>query len=101
MAGLYVVAMLTYLLAAFLYAHANDEALKGKIPEERNRMIAIDGNSAELGVKEVERPDGGKNKIYYSITTVEEEAKRRQEEKEKLERSMEMLRNIIIDQRRR
>lgn len=101
MVKLCIVTMLPSLFAVFLYAQANDEILKGKTPEDRNRTIAIDGDSIGLGVKEVERPDGGKDKVYYSITTVEEEARRRQEEKEKLERSMEMLRNIIIDQRKR
>jgi hypothetical protein len=49
-----------------------------------------------LGSEKIEKPDGRKEIIYYSITTEEEEAERRKEEKEKVERSWEMLRNSII-----
>ncbi len=52
-----------------------------------------------LGSMEVPRPDGRKDKIYYSITTPEEEKRARQEEKEKEEKSWDMLKNIIIDPR--
>lgn len=54
-----------------------------------------------VGAQEVPREDGGKDKIYYSIITPEEEEKARQEEKEKEDRSLDGLRNIIIDIRRR
>lgn len=50
-----------------------------------------------LGSREVERPDGGKDKIYYSITTPEEESKNQREEKEKMDKSLDVLKNIIID----
>jgi hypothetical protein len=53
-----------------------------------------------LGVQEVERPDGGRDKIYYSITTPEEEARSQKEEKEKLDKSLDVPNNIIIDNRR-
>lgn len=54
-------------------------------------------SSAGVGVLEVPRPDGGKDKIYYSTTTQEEELQRSQEEKEKTDLSREILRNVIID----
>ena len=54
-----------------------------------------------MGVKETIRPDGGKEVNYYSVTTSEEERKVQQEEQEKMENAMEILRNIIIDDRRR
>ena len=53
-----------------------------------------------LGSEKIEKPDGGIEITYYSITTKEEEAARRKEEKEKVERSWEMLRDIIIIDRR-
>ncbi len=58
-----------------------------------------EGSEKALGSKEIQRPDGGKDKIYYSVTTKEEEAEQQREEKEKEEKSWEMLRNIIIDKR--
>jgi len=54
-----------------------------------------------IGVQEKERPDGGKDKTYYSTTTPEEQEKSKQEEEEKLKKAYEILRNIIIDQRTR
>jgi hypothetical protein len=38
---------------------------------------------------------GQKNKVYYPITT-KEETERQQEEKEKVEKSLDMLRNMNI-----
>jgi hypothetical protein len=52
-----------------------------------------------LGSQEIPRGDGGKERLYYSVTTPEEEKKTQQEEKEKEDKSWEMLRNIIIDRR--
>ncbi len=52
-----------------------------------------------LGTKEVPRSDGGKDTTYYSITTPEEEEKARQEEKDKSDKSLDVLKNIIIDRR--
>lgn len=75
--------------------------------DHRIAQISVESNniniesSKGLGTEETERPEGGKDKIYYSITTPEEERKNQEEEKEKQEKSLEMLRNIIIDQRRR
>ncbi|MBM4333042.1 MAG: hypothetical protein FJ117_17810 [Deltaproteobacteria bacterium] len=57
--------------------------------------------SKELGTKDIEKPSGKKDKIYYSITTPEEEAKKQQEEKEKMDKSLEFIRNIIIDNRKK
>ncbi len=54
-----------------------------------------------LGTQEIPRNDGGRDKVYYSITTQEEEKKSREEEKEKADKSWEMLNNIIIDRRSR
>jgi hypothetical protein len=53
--------------------------------------------SGGLGSQEIPRSDGGKDRLYYSVTTPEEEKKTQQEEKEKEDKSWEMLRNIIID----
>jgi len=52
-----------------------------------------------VGMREVPRADGGKDKIYYSVTTPEEERKAEQEEKDKVDKSWDVLRNIVIDQR--
>jgi hypothetical protein len=57
--------------------------------------------SGGLGSQEIPRSDGGKDRLYYSVTTPEEEKKAQQEEKEKEDKSWEMLRNIIIDRRTR
>jgi hypothetical protein len=57
--------------------------------------------SGGLGSQEIPRSDGGKDRLYYSVTTPEEEKKTQQEEKEKEDKSWEMLRNIITDRRTR
>jgi len=54
-----------------------------------------------LGTHQTDRPDGENNVIYYSITTPEEEENKRKEEKEKIDRSWDLLQNIIIDPRSR
>ena len=64
-----------------------------------NQQSAEESEKA-LGSEKIEKPDGEKEITYYSVTTKEEEAERRKEEKEKVERSWEMLRNIIIIDRR-
>jgi hypothetical protein len=58
-----------------------------------------EGSEKALGTKEIPRPDGGKDKVYYSVTTKEEEAQQQKEEREKVEKSWDLLRNIIIDKR--
>jgi hypothetical protein len=55
-----------------------------------------DGTEKSAGSKEIERQDGHKDKVYYSGTTKEEEAEGRQEEKGKIEKSWDMLRNMIL-----
>jgi hypothetical protein len=60
-----------------------------------NQQTAEESEKA-LGSEKIEKPDGGKEITYYSITTKEEEAELHKEEKEKVERSWEMLRNSII-----
>jgi len=62
---------------------------------------ALPEPSGDLGSQEIPRRDGGKDRIYYSVTTPEEEEESRREEKEKEEKSWEVLRNIIIDRRTR
>jgi hypothetical protein len=59
-----------------------------------------EGSQKTLGGMEIQRPDGGKDKIYYSVTPKEEEVKQQKEEKEKVEKSWDMLRNIIIIDKR-
>ena len=58
-------------------------------------------NPPGLGTQEIERSDGGKDKIYYSVVTPEEEAKTKEEEKEKTDQSWDILKNVIIDNRSR
>ena len=72
-----------------------------KGPENSEPEKALPEPSGGLGSQEVPREDGGKDRVYYSVTTPEEEKKARQEEKEKEDKSWEMLRNIIIDRRTR
>ena len=80
-----------------LPAHADPP--KGQ--ENSQPEKALPEPSGGLGSQEIPRGDGGKDRVYYSVTTPEEEKKARQEEKEKEEKSWEMLRNIIIDRRTR
>lgn len=77
------------------YADPPDGAERSR-PEQ-----ALPESSGGLGSREIPREDGGKDRVYYSVTTPQEEEKTRQEEKEKEEKSWEMLRNIIIDRRTR
>lgn len=72
-----------------------------KGPENSEPEKALPESSGGLGSQEIPRGDGGKDRVYYSVTTPEEEKKTRQEEKEKEDKSWEMLRNIIIDRRTR
>lgn len=53
-----------------------------------------------LGTEETPRVDGGKDTIYYSIVTPEEEKRKQDEEKQKQDKSWDTLKNIIIDNRR-
>ena len=92
-----------------LHALTVDEIIKLKQAgvEDRTIQLLIEKEKAEregtsgLGVKETVRPDGGKDVTYFSVTTPEEERRVQQEEQQKMENAMEILRNIIIDDRRR
>jgi hypothetical protein len=81
--------------------------LKEKGVEDRTiqMLIEMENQNREkatgLGVKETLRPDGGKDKTYYSITDPKEEIEHQQEEKEKMEKALEILRNLTIEQRRK
>jgi hypothetical protein len=72
-----------------------------KGPKNSEPDKPLPGPSEGLGCGEIPRGDGGKDRLYYSVTTPEEEEKNREEEKEKEEKSWEILRNIIIDRRTR
>lgn len=72
---------------------------KSQRPEKADEIHSLVEEQKGLGSMEVPGPDGRKDKIYYSITTPEEEMRSRQEEKEKEEKSWDMLKNIIIDPR--
>jgi len=76
-----------------------EESKKTQGPNQTDDIPNPEGEPKGLGSREVQRPDGRTEKIYYSITTPEEEKRARQEEKEKEEKSWDMLRNIIIDPR--
>ena len=76
-------------------------AQSGKVPPGTEPERVSPGSTKGIGSKEIPRGDGGKDKLYYSITTPEEEEKARQEEKEKEEKSWDILKNIMIDHRRR
>ena len=54
-----------------------------------------------LGTEDLERRDGGKDRVYFSTVPQEEEKKNREEEKEKMEKALDVLKNIIIDRRSR
>jgi hypothetical protein len=58
-------------------------------------------SAAGVGVLEIPRLDGSKDKIYYSTIAPEEALQRNQEEKEKSDRSWEMLNNVILDKRKK
>jgi hypothetical protein len=81
-------------------------ALRGEIemgPQNQLRIVqekVYTDPTPGLGTQETPRPDGGKDTVYYSIVTPEEEKKTQEEEKEKQEKSWDALKNIIIDNRR-
>jgi hypothetical protein len=88
--GLIPVSLCFIFFVGTLHALTVDEIIK----------VKREGTSG-LGVKETTRPDGGKDVTYFSVTTPEEERKAQQEEQEKMEKALEILRNIIINDRRR
>ena len=107
--GLIPVSLCFVFFVGTLHALTVDEIIKLKQAgvEDRTIQLLIEKEKAEregtsgLGVKETVRPDGGKDVTYFSVTTPEEERKVQQEEQEKMEKALEILRNIIIDDRRR
>jgi hypothetical protein len=109
-APLFCVVLICFsLIPTHLYALTAEQIirLKEKGVEDRTIQMLIERenrereNASGLGVKEKARPDGGKDKTYYSITDRQEEINQQREEKEKIERALEILRNLIIDQGRR
>ena len=70
----------------------NNQVLKGLAQS----LQSEEGTERGTGSKAIEKKDRQEDKVYYSTTTQEEEAERRQEETEKVEKSLDMLRNIII-----
>jgi hypothetical protein len=95
--------------AASLHALTVEQIIKLKEAgvEDRTIQMLIEQEEANregregLGVKETTRADGGKERTYYSVTTSDEHQKIEIEERVKLEKALEILRNIIIDERRR
>jgi hypothetical protein len=107
--GLIPVSLCFIFFVGTLHALTVDEIIKLKQAGVEDRTIQLliekekvkrEGTSG-LGVKETTRPDGGKDVTYFSVTTPEEERKAQQEEQEKMEKALEILRNIIINDRRR
>jgi hypothetical protein len=76
---------------------------RGKLPVEQPAPVRpVDQNmdrSSSVGVQEVNRPDGGRDVIYYSVTPPEEKQARHQAEIQKQEKSMELLNSPIIIRR--
>jgi hypothetical protein len=77
-----------------------EEGIKASSSGEKSENLPA-GSPRGVGVIEVPRTDGRKDKIYFSTMTPEEESRSAADEKEKADRSLEMLRNIIIDRRPR
>ena len=75
-----------------------DKAGKGDqtLPLWAGTYQTDEGSEKEVGTDEIKKPAGREDKVYHSIASPEEEAERRQEEKKKVEKSLDMLRNIII-----
>lgn len=95
------IALLGLLLSLSTWGERTAYAQSGNNPPEKRSEGVSPEPSKGIGTQETPREDGGKDKIYYSITTPEEEEKAKQEEKEKEEKSWDILKNIIIDHRRR
>jgi hypothetical protein len=78
-------------------AGVEDRTIRMFIELERRNRMGAEG----VGVIEMSRSDGGKERVYYSGATPEEENNIREEEKEKMERALEILRNMVIEYRRK
>jgi hypothetical protein len=107
-AGLLLCFLCSLVHAGALHALTVDEIIKLKQAgvEDRTIQMLIEREKMKregtggVGVEVTTRPDGGKEVNYYSVTTSEEERNAHQEEEEKMERALEILRNIVIDDRR-
>jgi hypothetical protein len=94
-----------FLAGALLLTQSGPEAVSGEkdYPPAHSSMPAPERApnppTAGVGVVEIPRPDGGKDKIYFSISDPEEDRSRNREEKEKADRAWDLLRNVIIDKR--
>jgi len=99
----------TVLSAVTLHALTVEEVIKLKEAgvEDRTIQMLIEQEKMNregeegVGVKETTRADGGKDRTYYSVTTSEEHQKIEREDREKMEKALDILRNIIIDDRNR
>jgi hypothetical protein len=65
------------------------------LPVPENPRAATERETA-VGTQEVPRPDGGRDKIYFSVTPESERRAREQAEREKMEKALDLPRNIII-----
>ncbi len=82
-------------------AGVSDETIQTLIKaenEERERQRRYDP-ARTVGSKEITLPDGRRQIIYYSVTDPVEVERQRKEEQEKLDKSWDVLKNVIIDQR--
>ncbi len=86
------------LLLLLLSAESPAIGAEKSAPQEKKDQNSSAPNT--LGTEDLERPDGGKDRFYFSIVPQEEEKKNREEEKEKMEKSLDVLKNIIIDRHR-
>jgi len=93
----FLIVLLGFLLGLFLCGEVAAHAQSGKVSSGTEPERVPEETAGGVGALEVPREDGGKDKVYFSITTPQEEEKARQEEKEKEERSWDILNNIIID----
>jgi hypothetical protein len=93
--------LLGFLLSLLSWGEGTAYAQSGKVPPGTEQEMVSPEPAKGIGAKEVPREDGGRDKIYYSIITPEEEKEAKQEEKEKEERSWDLLKNIMIDNHRR
>lgn len=102
--GLLFITLSALLISASPQALTVDEIIKPKEAEVDNRTIQMllerEGIKGE-GAEEIPRPNGRTDRVYFSVTTPEEERNTRQEEREKMERALEILKNMTIEHRRR
>jgi hypothetical protein len=61
-----------------------------------DRWEAGPGREPSLGAIEIPRPDGGKDRVYFSVTPESDRRAREQAERNKLDKSLDALRNVII-----